>query len=95
MIKSFVDKLTQELFEREKVKKLPNEILRTAYKKLLILDAAESIEDLRIPHGNRLEKLTGDLSGKYSIRINNRWRIVFKWSGNNSYEVEIVDYHGG
>ncbi|MBU2445029.1 MAG: type II toxin-antitoxin system RelE/ParE family toxin [Bacteroidetes bacterium] len=95
MIKSFADKTTQELFERQKVKKISSQILKTAYRKLLIIDAAENIEDLRIPSGNRLEKLTGDLSGKYSIRINDQWRIVFSWSENNAFEVKIKDYHKG
>jgi len=77
MIKSFSDKYTEELFNRQKVKKFPPSILKVAYRKLLLIDAVERIEDLRIPPDNRLEKLSGDLSGKYSIRINNQWRIVF------------------
>ena len=93
MIKSFADKTTQELFERRKVSKLPPEILKSAYRKLLIIDAAESIADLRVPPGNRLEKLSGELAGKYSIRINDQWRIVFSWTENNAFEVEITDYH--
>lgn len=93
MIKSFADKSTQDLFDREKVRKLPPEILKTAYRKLLIIDAAENLEDLKIPPGNKLEKLSGDLQGKYSIRINDQWRIVFNWSNNNAFEVEIIDYH--
>jgi len=93
MIKSFADKITQELFERQRIRKLPSEILKTAYRKLLMIDAAESIEDLRVPTGNRLEKLSGNLSGKYSVRINDQWRIVFSWSENNAFEVEIKDYH--
>ena len=95
MIKSFSDKHTEQLFNRERVRKLPSTILRTAYRKLLIIDAADVIEDLRIPPGNRLEKLSGNLSGKYSIRINNQWRIIFKWKNNNAFEVEITDYHKG
>ncbi|MAT58065.1 MAG: plasmid maintenance system killer [Ignavibacteriae bacterium] len=95
MIKSFSDKSTEELFNREKVSKLPSTILKAAYRKLLIIDAADRIEDLRIPPGNRLEKLTGNLSGKFSIRINNRWRIIFSWRGSNAFEVEIIDYHKG
>ena len=93
MIKSFADKTTQELFERQRIRKLPNEILRTAYRKLLIIDAADSLEDLKVPPCNRLEKLNGNLSGKYSIRINDQWRLVFNWSDNNAFEVEIKDYH--
>ncbi len=93
MIKTFADKTTRDLFERYKVRKLPLEIQKTAYRKLLILDAAENLEDLKVPPGNRLEKLSGDLLGKYSIRINDQWRIVFNWSNNNAFEVEIIDYH--
>ena len=77
MIKSFADKYTEQLFNRVRVSKLPPTILKIAYRKLLLIDAAEKIEDLRIPPGNRLEKLHGDLSGKYSIRINDQWRIIF------------------
>ncbi len=95
MIKSFSDKYTEELFNRQKVKKFPPSILKVAYRKLLLIDAVERIEDLRVPPGNRLEKLFGDLSGKYSIRINNQWRIVFEWKENNAYEVKIIDYHKG
>ena len=95
MIKSFAEKLTEELFNRQNVKKLPSTIIKSAYRKLLLIDAAERIEDLKIPPGNRLEKLFGDLSGKYSIRINDQWRIIFSWKENNAYEVEIIDYHKG
>lgn len=91
MIKSFSDKTTEHLFDRQKVKKLPSTILKVAYRKLLLIDAAERIDDLKVPPGNRLEKLTGDLTGKYSIRINNRWRIVFYWTDNNAYKVKIID----
>lgn len=93
MIKSFAGTTTQDLFERQKVRKLPPEILKTAYRKLLIIDAAENLEDLKIPPGNRLEKLSGEFLDKYSIRINDQWRIVFNWSDNNAFEVEITDYH--
>ena len=75
--------------------KLPSNILKVAYRKLLIIDAADRIDDLRIPPGNHLEKLSGNLFGKYSIRINNQWRIVFSWKENNAFEVEIADYHKG
>jgi len=93
MIKSFSDKLTEELFNRENVRKLPSTILKVAYRKLLLLDAAERLDDLRVPPGNKLEKLSGSLEGKYSIRINDQWRIIFNWKENNAYEVEIIDYH--
>jgi proteic killer suppression protein len=95
MIKSFADKHTEQLFNRERVSKLPSAILKVAYRKLLLIDAADKIEDLRIPPGNRLEKLSGDLFGKYSIRINDQWRIIFSWQENNAFEVEIIDYHKG
>ncbi|MFZ1290789.1 MAG: type II toxin-antitoxin system RelE/ParE family toxin [Melioribacteraceae bacterium] len=95
MIKSFADKNTEQLFNRERVSKLPSTILKVAYRKLLLIDASDKIEDLRIPPGNRLEKLSGDLTGKYSIRINDQWRIIFSWKENNAFEVEIIDYHKG
>ena len=93
MIKDFADSDTEKLFYRQKTKKLPDQLLRHALRKLLILDAAEMIEDLRIPPGNRLEKLKGTRKGQYSIRINNQWRICFKWQVSNAYFVEITDYH--
>jgi len=65
----------------------------TAYRKLLILDAAEKLDDLRIPPGNRLEKLSGERFAQYSIRINNRLRICFRWQTGNAYDVAIIDYH--
>lgn len=95
MIKSFADKSAEELFNRNKVRKLSSTIVKVAYRKLLILDAAESTEDLKVPPDNRFEKLSGNLSGKYSIRINDQWRIIFSWKHNNAYEVEIIDYHKG
>lgn len=95
MIKSFSDKSTEALFNRQRVKKLPSTILKIAYRKLLIIDSAERLDDLKIPPGNRLEKLAGNLSGKFSIRINEKWRIIFSWKQNNAYEVEIIDYHKG
>ncbi len=95
MIKSFSDKYTEDLFNRQRVRKFPPSILKVAYRKLLLLDAVERIDDLKVPPGNRLEKLSGNLSEKYSIRINNQWRIVFEWKENNAYEVKIFDYHKG
>lgn len=95
MINSFSDKSTEDLFNRKFVRHLPTIIQRLAYRKLLLIDGAERIDDLRMPHGNRLEKLSGDLVGKYSIRINDQWRIIFRWKENNAYEVEIKDYHKG
>jgi proteic killer suppression protein len=95
MIKSFSDKYTEDLFNRQRVRKFPPSILKVAYRKLLLIDAAGKIDDLRIPPGNRLEKLSGNMAGKHSIRINNQWRIVFKWKESNAYQVEIIDYHKG
>ena len=93
MIKGFRCKETEKLFLRQRPIRFPTDIHRTALRKLLLLDAAETLEDLRIPPGNRLEKLTGDRQRQYSIRINDQWRICFRWSEGDAYEVEIVDYH--
>lgn len=95
MIKSFADKSTEYLFNRRFVKRFPNQIHKIAYRKLLIIDSAEHLEDLKVPPGNRLEKLSGNLLGKYSIRINDQWRIIFSWEETNAHEVEIIDYHKG
>ena len=92
MIKSFRSKETEQIFNRQPPRKLPSSLRRTALKKLLILDAADSLEDLRIPLGNRLEKLSGDRQGQYSIRINQQWRICFEWDKGDAFNVEIVDY---
>jgi len=93
MIRSFRDKETERLFRREPVKKIPPSVQRPALRKLLLLDAAESLEDLRVPPGNRLEKLRGDRDGQYSIRVNDQWRICFCWEAGEAREVEIADYH--
>jgi len=69
------------------------EVQRIAYRKLVVIDAAESINDLRIPPGNRLEKLKGNREGQHSIRVNEQWRICFRWKDGDAYEVEITDYH--
>ena len=71
----------------------PPDIQRIAQRKLVILDAAESLEDLRAPSGNRLERLIGSREGQHSIRINDQWRICFRWSDGDAYNVEIADYH--
>jgi proteic killer suppression protein len=92
MIKTFADADTEKLFFGLKPRKLPNQIWRVATRKLLILDAAETIQDLRIPPGNRLEKQIGDRIGLYSIRINDQWRIC-KWQDGHAFQVEITDYH--
>jgi len=93
MIKSFRDKETEKIFNRQFSGKLQQNIQRVARKKLVILDAAPELTDLRIPPGNQLEALKGDRKGQYSIRINDQWRICFKWSGGDAYDVEITDYH--
>ena len=94
MIGSFASSETEEIFLGKTSKKLPKDIQRAARRKLIYLDDAENLQDLLAPPGNRLEKLKGDRAGHYSIRINDQWRICFKWSGNKAKDVEIVDYHG-
>ncbi|HUP21020.1 MAG TPA: type II toxin-antitoxin system RelE/ParE family toxin [Gemmatimonadota bacterium] len=93
MIRGFRDKDTERLFSRERSGRLPGDIQRAALRKLLMLDAAESLGDLRIPPGNRLEKLEGNREGQHSIRVNDRWRVCFRWRAGDAYDVEIVDYH--
>jgi toxin HigB-1 len=93
MIKSIKHRETEKIYRRQRSKKLPNDIQQTAYRKLRYLNNAANLTDLRIPPSNRLEKLKGDRSGQYSIRINDQWRICFHWKGNDAYDVEIVDYH--
>ena len=94
MIESFASAETEKIFHGQTSNKLPKDIQRTARRKLIYLDDAEDLQDLLAPPGNRLEKLIGDRAGQYSIRINDQWRICFKWSGNKAKDVEIVDYHG-
>lgn len=93
MIRSFGDQRTERIFRRERVKGLSQDIQRVALRKLVIIDAAESLNDLRIPPGNRLEKLKGDRKGQYSIRINDQYRICFVWFKGDAYDVEMTDYH--
>jgi proteic killer suppression protein len=93
MLRSFADKETERVWQRRRSRVLDSKVQRTALRKLAILDAAETVEDLRIPPGNRLEKLSGDRAGQYSIRINLRWRICFEWTSAGPDNVEIVDYH--
>jgi proteic killer suppression protein len=93
MIKSFASKETEKLFDRQRSRKLPQSIQRSARRKLNMLDAAESLQDLRIPPANHLEKLSGDRAHQHSIRINKQWRICFEWRNGHSYDVEITDYH--
>jgi proteic killer suppression protein len=93
MIKSFADKETERIFNRQFSRRLPNEIQIAARRKLEILNAAESLQDLRIPLSNHLEKLAGNRKRQHSIRINSQWRICFVWQETDAFEVEIVDYH--
>ena len=93
MIRSFADGDTERIFKRLSSKRFSIHVQRVAYRKLTILDAAESIYDLRMPPGNHLEKLKGDRRGQYSIRINEQWRICFVWKNTDALEVGIADYH--
>ena len=91
MIKSFADGDTESLFKNERVKRL-QAIERQARRKLLLLDSARELADFRVPPGNRLEALVGDRKGQHAIRINDQWRICFRWD-DGAHDVEIVDYH--
>ena len=93
MIKSFKDKETERLFSRERSRRLPSDIQQVALRKLRMLNRAVTLEDLRIPPANRLEKLTRDRAGQYSIRINDQWRVCFEWRDRDAFNVEIADYH--
>ncbi|RKZ81124.1 MAG: hypothetical protein DRR19_22670 [Candidatus Parabeggiatoa sp. nov. 1] len=93
MIITFKCTETEKIFERRISKKFPRNLQQRARKKLLMLDSANHLDDLRIPPANRLEALKGDRKGQHSIRINDQWRICFVWKDENAYDVEIVDYH--
>jgi proteic killer suppression protein len=93
VLRSFADKETERVWQRRTVRKLDQSTQRVALRKLLILDAAETLDDLRVPPGNRLEKLKGDRAGTYSVRINRQWRICFRWTAAGPEDAEIVDYH--
>ena len=93
MIESFADPETEKVFRGLVSRKLPLDIQKTARRKLLYLEDAEDLRDLLAPPGNRLEELRGDRGGRYSIRINDQWRICFKWTDGKAGDVEIVDYH--
>ena len=93
MVKSFKDKETEKLFNRNFSKKLPQNLQHLARRKLVMLDAAPELNALRIPPGNRLEALKGDRKGQHSIRINDQWRVCFRWKKGDAYDVEIADYH--
>jgi proteic killer suppression protein len=93
VIKSFRSRDTERLFERQSVRKFGKDVQRVGLRKLRMLDAATSLQDLRVPPGNRLERLLGDRAGQCSIRINEQWRICFRWREGDAYDVEIADYH--
>jgi len=96
MISSFGDQATSDLFHgisSRKARKVPVQIHEMALYKLDTINGAQSLDDLKSPPGNRLEPLKGDLKGFYSIRINSKWRIIFRWTDNAAYEVKVVDYH--
>ena len=92
VLRSFADKDTERVWRRERSKRLDPDTQRVALRKLLTLDAADVLDDLRVPPGNRLEKLRGDRSGQYSVRVNQQWRICFRWTSAGPADVEIVDY---
>ena len=93
MIESFKCSETEKIFNRQFSRKLPNNIQKIAFRKLRMLNRSSTIQDLRIPPANKLEALSGDRKGQHSIRINDQWRICFRWKNENAYNVEIVDYH--
>ncbi|MCH7942458.1 MAG: type II toxin-antitoxin system RelE/ParE family toxin [Proteobacteria bacterium] len=93
MIINFRDEDSRKVFERRHSRRLPGTIQRAAHRKLLQLHAATRIETLRVPPANRLERLKGNRSGQYSIRINRQWRVCFEWRDGNAHNVEITDYH--
>jgi len=96
VIQSFANRLAEDLFDDRRTKavlRFPHELIRTARRKLLYLHDASEIGDLREPPGNRLESLKGEWKSLYSIRINDQWRVVFRWHAGNAYEVQVIDYH--
>jgi proteic killer suppression protein len=93
MIRSFRETEAAKIYARQRSKKLPTDIQQVALRKMRMLNNALNINDLRIPPANRLEKLSGNRAGQYSIRINDQWRLCFEWRDGDAYEVEITDYH--
>ncbi len=93
MIVSFADKRTEEIFNGRSVKRMSGELQKKTLRRLRYIDAAERIEDLRVPPSNRLEKKEGDLRDHYAIWVNRQWRIIFKWVDGSAHEVELIDYH--
>ncbi len=94
MIRTFGDAETEQIWRGTRAARLPNHIQHIARRKLRMVNNAADLNDLRIPPANRLKKLKGKLNGYHSIRINNQWRIIFKWKTSDAYEVKIIDYHG-
>ena len=93
MIRSFRDRDTEAVFRGKPCGRFARAVQRAAQRKLRILDAAETLDDLRVPPGNRLEKLMGKRQGQYSIRVNDQWRVCFRWTEGDAHDVEITDYH--
>ncbi len=93
MIQSFRDDATRDVFEGRRVRRLPGNLLGVMQRKLKMVDAAIRLDDLRVPPGNRLERLKGNRKDQYSIRINDQWRVCFRWEADGPHRVEIVDYH--
>lgn len=93
MIRSFASRATSEIWGGRQTRTLPAEIQDRVRRKLRMLNNAEVLQDLRVPPNNRLEKLSGNRSGQFSIRVNNQWRICFRWDDGDAYEAEVVDYH--
>jgi proteic killer suppression protein len=93
VIKTFNNDETQKIYQRHRSRKLPSDIQQVALRKLRMINNAVTINDLRAPPANRLEKLSGNRAGQWSIRINDQWRVCFRWEDNNAYDVEIADYH--
>jgi proteic killer suppression protein len=93
MIRSFRETEAAKIYARQRSKKLPTDIQQVALRKMRMLNNALNINDLRIPPANRLEKLSGNRAGQYSIRINDQWRLCFEWRDGDAYDVEITDYH--
>lgn len=93
MIESFADKRTEQIFSGERVKKLDVNLQISVLRRLRYLDAAEQLDDLRIPPSNKLERKEGDLQDFYAIWVNTQWRIIFRWIGNGAHDVQLIDYH--
>ena len=93
MIRSFRDKETEKIFDRTRSRRFPPGIQRVALRKLRMLNQSRTLDDLKVPPANRLERLKGTRVGQYSIRVNDQWRVCFRWKGGDAFDVEIVDYH--